>query len=204
MMRKGGVLFLVFVFLFFELEAQGVRWRSNESLFRAGFRIGCNVPLTHEFSDDLSSTRIFSPDFNGFFRVGKVVFGEIGIGYTFQKNRFAIDQGSGPYDKYDEIVEMRFLQIPIRAVGEFRIKDILSLQPALGVIYQPLLHVNDNVLNFSKENLVNHYFLLTAGVGFTVYFFSFELSYRHFLQNWVPKSGVKRQSMIHFSIGFEI
>ncbi|MDL2312217.1 hypothetical protein LJC68_05015 [Bacteroidales bacterium OttesenSCG-928-B11] len=203
-MKKIITLLFLSVLFFQQVDARTIKWKRNESLYRAGFRIGCNIPLTHQFSENRTSTRMFSPDFAGYFRVGKLVFGEIGIGYTFQKNRFAIDQGTGVYDKYDEIVEMRFLQIPLRAVGEFELGEFFSLQPSVGFIYQPLLHVNDNVLGYSKKNLTNHYFVLTAGVGFSVYFFSFELSYRHFLQNWVPKSDVKRQSTLHLSLGFQI
>lgn len=203
-MKKGVTIAIILIFLAHTAGAQGIRWRPNESLYRAGFRIGINFPLTHQFSDEWTSTRIFSPDFGGYFRVGKIVFGEIGIGYTFQKNRFAVDQGSGQYDKYDEIVETRFLQIPLKVLAEFRLGDIFSLQPSVGCIYQPLLQVNKNVLNFSKSNLTNHHFILTAGVGFTVYFVSFEFSFRHFLRNWVPESSIKRQSALHFSLGFQI
>jgi hypothetical protein len=199
-----SILIVLLILLQTLVTAQGIKWRENESLFRAGFRIGMNFPFTRGFSDDWTSTRIFSPDFGGYFRVGEIVFGEAGIGYTFQKNRFAVDLGSGAYDQFDEVVEMRFLQIPIRAVGEFRIKKIFSLQPALGFIYQPLLQVSDNLIGFSKNNLTNHYFILTAGLGFAIYFFTFELSFRQFLQNWMPESRMKKPSYLHFALGFQI
>lgn len=175
------------------------------SFMQYGFRLGANIPLSKSITENLAAKKIFSGEFGIFVRFGKYVYGETGFGYLFQKNTFEVAPDTSSYiGGFDEIVELRYLQIPLRAVGDITLSENVSLQPHVGVLYQPLIQVTDNYINQHKDNLTRHLFLFTGGIGIKVYFMTFDLSFRQSFQTYFNGRSSKKQSFINLLIGFQI
>ena len=177
--------------------------KENNSLFRFGLRIGCNLPFSKNIGEDLTASKILSAEFSGFVKIGKYVFADIGLGYAFQKNRFAIISDSTDYGQFDDIMEFRYLQIPIRVTGDIPLGKKVSFQPHAGIIYQPLIQVTSNVLGLNKGSMNKHPFLFTGGIGIKVYFVTLDLSYRYFFQTYLKNSHIKKPSCFNITIGFQ-
>ena len=182
---------------------QASQRRDNNSLWRFGFRVGANVPFSKQITIDYKAKSLLSVEFGGFARFGKHVFGELGLGYTFQKNK--IDARLDPNSDWDfmETVEFRYLQIPILLVGEINIGKKVSILPHVGVIYQPLLKVTDNVLDLKKQDFVKHPFLFSGGLGLKVHYVTLTLSYRHAFRPYLLNSSAAKPSYLNISVGFQ-
>lgn len=175
----------------------------NGPLFRYGFRIGAAIPFSKQFSTEWTAKRVLAADFGIFVKIGKYVFADIGFGYAFQKNRFAVPKDSTRYDNFDETVELRYLQIPLKLSGEIALGETVMLQPHAGLIYQPLIHVTKNVLNFTKKTLINQHFLLTAGLGLKVRFITLDIAYRYSFRPYVKNDTYGKGSALHIAVGFQ-
>ena len=177
--------------------------RDNNSLWRFGFRVGANVPFSKQITTVYKAKSLLSVEFGGFVRIGKHVFGELGLGYAFQKNK--IDAQLDPNNQwdFDEVVEFRYLQIPILLVGEINIGKMVTILPHAGVIYQPLLKVTENVLSLEKQEFVKHPFLFSGGVGVKVHFVTLSLSYRHAFRPYLLNSSAAKPSYLNISVGFQ-
>lgn len=150
--------------------------RTELSWMQLGFRVGCNISLTDRYSPTDEMKNLFSAEFGAYARFGKYVFAEVGIGYLFHKGHYTSNFPIPPVS--NEIVETRFLQMPLKAVGYIELKKKFALFPAVGVLYQPLIQVSENYIGYSKKNISNHQFLFTASLGFRVSFFTLEAAYR--------------------------
>ena len=123
----------------------------KEKWYQIGFKIGTQFPIVRDYSDVDYLTGTRTVHFGGFFRAGKYVFGEIGFGYQYFKNRFNVTLPDGSV--MDDLVENRYLVIPIKAVGDVRIKKKIAFMPQVGISYLPLLKVTENGLGYSKNNI---------------------------------------------------
>lgn len=168
-----------------------------------GFKLGFNIPLSKEFTNTLKAKNSLSAEFGIYARAGKYVYGEIGFGYTFYKNTFQLEQDSTMYESFEEIVELRYLQIPIKIVGNIKLSDNITFQPFAGFIYQPLIGVSDNVMGHSKNTLSRHPFFFTGGLGIKVYFITLDIAYRQSLTTYFHKKASKKPSFINILLGFQ-
>ena len=157
----------------------------RENWYQLGFKIGTQFPIVHDYSDVDYLTGTRTVHFGGYFRAGKYVYGEIGLGYQYFKNRFKVTLPDGSV--IDDLVENRYLVIPIKAVGDVRITKKISFMPHVGISYQPLLKVTENILGYSKENIEKHWVLLTTGFdmrfGFITLGVDYHYSFQHFFKN---------------------
>lgn len=178
--------------------------KKKPEFLQYGFRLGVNLPLSKEFTSFLTAKRSFSAEFGFFARAGKLVFGELGFGYTFQKNTFEFVKDTTEYGTFDEIVEIRSLQIPIKVVGVIEFNEFFSFLPHAGIIYQPVIQVTKNLLGQDRNNLTKHQLLLTTGFGVKVFFFTLDIEYRLALFPYFKTLPSNRGSYLNISLGFQL
>lgn len=183
--------------------AVGFTAYSQKHWYQVGFKIGANLPANRNYSvagDYLQG--LASADFSAFFRAGKYVYGEIGIGYTFLKGTYS--QKNTNVAGYDnELVETRYLQIPVKMVGYLPLGKTFALLPHVGIIYQPLLQVTDNVIGFSKTTLERNMTLLTTGLDVKIGFIVLGVNYRYSFQNFFRNKEGKNPQFVNICAGFQ-
>ena len=171
----------------------------RENWYQIGFKIGTQFPLTHNYTDVDYLTGTRTVHFGGYFRAGKYVYGEIGFGYQYFKNRFRVTL---PNDSLsDDLVENRYLVIPVKVVGDVRITKKISFMPQVGISYQPLLKVTDNILGYSKENIEKHWVLLTAGFDMRLGYITLGVDYRYSFQHFFKNREGQKPQYIGISAG---
>ena len=188
-MRK---LLTIIVITLAMLPLQAQKW------YQAGFRISTQFPLVRDFSPTDSLVNQKTVHFGGFFRAGKYVYGEIGLGYQYFRCRYnTILSG---VEKSD-IVETRYLVIPIKAVGDVRINKNISFMPSVGILYQPLLKVTDNTIGYSKNNIERHWALFTTGFDWRFAFLTIGVDYRLSCQRFFYNKEGKHPQYIGLTVG---
>ena len=190
---KRGIIMLVLLWATMVVSAQKENW------YQLGFKIGTQFPIVHDYSDVDYLTGTRTVHFGGYFRAGKYVFGEIGFGYQYFKNRFKVTLPDGSV--IDDLVENRYLVIPVKAVGDVRITKKISFMPHVGISYQPLLKVTENILGYSKENIEKHWVLLTTGFDMRFGFITLGVDYRYSFQHFFPNKEGKHPQYIGISAG---
>ena len=190
---KKGTIILVLLLAVTIVSAQKEKW------YQIGFNVGTQFPIVHDYSnvDYLTGTR--TVHFGGYFRAGKYVFGEIGFGYQYFKNRFKVTLPDGSVA--NDLVENRYLVIPVKAVGDVRITRKISFMPQVGISYQPLLKVTENDLGYSKDNIEKHWVLLTAGFDMRFGYITVGVDYRYSFQRFFPNKDGKKPQYIGISAG---
>ena len=191
-MRKILIIITLLISTIY-VHAQKQEW------YQIGFKIGTQFPLVRDYSDVdyLSSTR--TVHFGGCFRAGKYVFGEIGFGYQYYKNRFDVTLPDGTI--LEDLVENRYLVIPIKAVGDVKISKKISFMPQVGISYQPLIKVTGNYLGYSKDNIEKHWVLLTTGFDMRFGFITVGVDYRYSFQKFFQNKEGKHPQFIGISAG---
>jgi len=172
---------------------------SAQKWYQAGFRLSTQFPLVREFSDIDYLENQKTVHFGGFFRAGKYVYGEIGLGYQYFRCRYNTLDAAGA--EISDVVETRYLVIPIKAVGDVQINKNISFMPMVGVIYQPLLKVTDNTLGYSKTNIENHWAFFTTGFDWKFAFFTVGVDYRLSMQKFFYNKDGKTPQYIGISVG---
>ncbi len=197
MMKKIILLSLTF-FSVLALSAQD-RW------YQYGFKVGTNFPINREYSyegDYLSGLR--NAEFDAFFRAGKYVFGEVGFGYTFFKGEYDLPKTDTSYIYSDEKVVTHHLRIPVKVVGNVPISRSVTFLPHVGVIYQPLVKVKDNNINFSKKNLTTQVVLFTTGFDFKFGPILLGVNYRYSFQRFFQNKDGKHPQYISICAGLQL
>lgn len=172
-----------------------------------GFQIGANFTNKHNLTTDLNSEPqyklhgLFCGEFGAYFRAGKYVFGEIGLGYQFQKTKFLTS-----YDYFNEIsvVELRYLQIPVKAVGYLPVSDLIALTAHAGVIYQPLIQITDNLINITKRNVRHNMWYFTTGLGIKIHFITIDFAYRKAISSYFSTIPSSKDSYFTVQIGVQL
>lgn len=174
-----------------------------QSWHQVGFKISTSFPTSHEYStqgDYLAG--LFSADFGVYFRAGKIIYGEVGIGYGFYKCDFNGFYADGTEYK-TERVELRHLQIPIKAVADIKLTQTIRLMPFAGIIYQPLLKVTDNLIGMDKNTLTCHPILGTAGLDFKLGPIVLGVNYRYSFSNFFQNKEGEHPQYINICAGFQ-
>ncbi len=188
-MHKISIFIICFI-AFFSLKAQ-----NYSNWYQAGFKISMNVPLNRTYATDIELSTLKNMHFNSFFRAGKYVFGEVGLGYHFFKAQYNFLNDS------QSLLETRYLTIPIKVVGELKFSKSVSFLPQVGIIYQPLIHCAGDLIRFDKTMVENHWTLLTAGFDLRFGFIILGVDYRYSFQNFFRNNpGIKPQ-FVNICIG---
>lgn len=141
-------------------------WLGCASLFaqnwyQVGFKIGTSFPISRNYSlEGDRLTGLLDGEFNVFFRAGKIIYGEVGIGYAFYKGDFTNDNVGFSNVR----VETRHLQLPVKAVANLKLGKSVTFLPFVGIIYQPVLKVTDNGIGYDKKSINTNQTLLTGGI----------------------------------------
>lgn len=196
-MRKLA-LFTVFLSLFIVGNAQSPNW------YQVGFKISASFPTNRDYSfegDYLSS--LTAADFGAFFRAGRYVYGEIGLGYAFYKGDYTVhlEDGSSAFDPAR--VELRHLQIPIKAVGYVPLSRSVSLLPFAGIIWQPLLKVTANDIGYNKNTIKTNSLLFTTGFDFKFGPIVLGANYRYSLTRFFQNKDGKHPQYVNVCVGFQ-
>lgn len=170
-----------------------------QNWYQAGFRISTQFPLVREYSNVDKLMNQKTVQFCGFFRAGKYVYGEIGLGYQYFRCRYNTLSPAG--SEISDIVETRYLVLPIKAVGDVRINKNISFMPSVGILYQPLLKVTDNTLGYSKSNIERHWVLFTTGFDWRFAFITLGVDYRLSLQKFFRGKPGKNPQYIGLTVG---
>ena len=174
---------------------------NSQPLLMYGFEFGASIPLTKNYSPDDLLSKMLAGNFGAFIRIGKHVYGELGVGYTFLKGTYT---ATLPNVVLTEIVETRYLQIPLKAVWNIPFKKNYAFLYSVGIKYQPLIFVSNNHIFYTKENITKHPFSFMGGIKFRAYFFIFDITYQQFLQKFFLKSNAKKPSFLNISLGFQL
>ncbi|MBR3551270.1 MAG: hypothetical protein IKO09_04675 [Bacteroidales bacterium] len=188
---KRFALFLLLAMMWMAASAQN--W------YQFGFRVSTQVPLVRAYSNEDYLENLRTPHFGAYFRAGKYVYGEIGIGYQYFKGRFVVNLHNG--ETMNDLVETRYLVIPIKAVGDVPITKKIAFMPHLGILYQPLLKVTDNILGYSKENIENQWVMLTTGFDFRFSFITIGADYRYSFQHFFQNKEGRRPQYAGITLG---
>ena len=191
------------------LSAQNFYDKYNVSWWQWGFKIGANFTGKHVIAqEDLSAglyeyklNGLFCGEFSAYFRAGKYVFGEIGFGYQFQKTRFKTTM---PVSEETMPVELRYLQIPIRAVAYLPVSELVTLMPSVGIIYQPLIQVTENQIALSKDNIRRHACYWSAGAGIKIHFITIDLAYRKSFLSYFSDRKSTKEGYFNVQIGVQM
>lgn len=171
----------------------------NDKWYQIGFRVSSQFALNRNYTPTTHLNSMRTVHFGGYFRAGQYVYGEIGIGYQYFKDRFEVTAPDGK--KTEDLVENRYLVIPIRAVGNVKITKSISFMPNIGISYQPLLQVTDNTIGFTKETFEPHWTLLTTGFDFRFGFITVGVDYRYSFHRFFQNSEGKKPQYVGISAG---
>ena len=189
-MRK---IIIITGIIFAALSMQAQNW------YQIGIRVSTQIPLVREYSDVDYLSTLRTPHIGVFFRGGMYVYGEVGIGYQYFRSRFIVTQPNG--EELNDMVQTHYLVLPFKAVGEVPITKKIAFLPYVGVLYQPLLKVSENILGYDKTNIENHWALLTAGFDFRLGFITLGVDYRYSFQNYFPNKEGKKPQYIGITAG---
>ena len=175
----------------FSLQAQN--W------YQVGFRVSTQFPLVRAYSNEDYLSNLRTPHFGAYFRAGRYVYGEIGLGYQYFKGRFEVNLHNG--ESINDLVETRYLVIPIKAVGDVPITKKISFMPQVGISYQPLLKVTENILGYDKTNIESQWVLFTAGFDFRFGFITIGADYRLSMQHYFRNKDGRRPQYAGITAG---
>ena len=175
------------------LSMQAQNW------YQIGLRVSTQIPLVREYSDVDYLSTLRTPHVGVYFRAGKYVYGEVGIGYQYFRSRFDVTLSDGT--EFSDMIQTHYLVLPFKAVGEVPITKKIAFLPYVGVLYQPLLKVSENVLGYDKTNIENQWALLTAGFDFRLGFITLGVNYRYSFQNYFTNKEGRKPQYIGISLG---
>ena len=176
----------------------------QQNWYQVGFKISASFPTNRIYSVDndyLSS--LTAADFGAFFRAGKYVYGEVGLGYAFYKGDYTVQTATGSNLFEPERVELRHLQIPVKAVGNIPLTRSLSLLPFAGIIWQPLLKVTANDIGYDKNTIQHNSVLFTTGFDFKIGPIVLGANYRYSLTRFFQNKEGKHPQYVNVCVGFQ-
>lgn len=184
-------------------------WETTKDLdnyLQYGFHIGTDIPLDSRYLSGYDHLNgILAGSFGFYARGGyKFIFGEVGLGYMFYKGRYEARNTTSNILIGTETVESRYLQIPVKVVGNIGLGKECFLLPNTGFVYQPLIHCTKNDISYGKDNLMRHQFLYHAGLAFRVKFFTVELAYKKSLRPFFTDRTSIKQSYFSIYLGVKL
>ncbi|MBR6333958.1 MAG: hypothetical protein IKR77_06170 [Bacteroidales bacterium] len=195
---KKIVLYVSFLLAFLSGAAQSQNW------YQVGFKISASFPTNRMYSvDNDYLISLTAADFGAFFRAGKYVYGEVGFGYAFYKGDYTVKLADGSNLFEPARVELRHLQIPVKAVGNVPLTRTLSLLPFAGIIWQPLVKVTGNDIGYNK-NTLKQSVLFTSGLDFKLGPIVLGVNYRYSLTRFFQNKEGKHPQYVNVCVGFQL
>lgn len=190
-----------------EICAQNYFGKYEVNWWQCGFKIGANFTNKHFITTDFNYNPqyklngLFCGEFGVYFRAGHYVFTEIGLGYQFQKMKLLTS-----YDNFNEIsvVELRYLQMPLKAVGFLPVSNLVALTAHVGIIYQPLIQITDNLINITKRNVRHNMWLFTTGLGIKIHFITIDFAYRKSISSYFKTIPSSKDHYFNVQIGVQM
>lgn len=219
-MKSKNLLFLVSFPLLFTFsitlkagEPYQLAWQAQNKAAKAvsedylhyGLRLGTHILLSSKQLSECDHLNSFYSGMFGFYVRGgyHYIYGELGLHYIFYKGRYEVQNADG-YLFPNETVESRYLQVPVKLVGRIQVNKIFSILPNVGVLYQPLIHVSKNDISYGKQNLQNHPFSFTAGLGVKIKFFTIDVGYVKDLKPYYANKSSQKPSYLHIALGVQL
>jgi hypothetical protein len=177
---------------------------TDPDIIQYGFKLGTDLSLTsRQLSDYDHLNGLLSGTFGFYFRAGyEFIFGEIGLSYMFFKGRYDAYTPDGGTLLGTETVESRYLQIPLKVVGQISLGKKFAFLPNAGFLYQPLIQNSKNDINYGKNNLTAHQFLFTAGMGIRIKFLTFDVTFKQSLKPFFADRPSIKPSFLNLMVGF--
>jgi hypothetical protein len=179
--------------------AQKQKWR------QFGLKIETNFTLERNYANDGTTLDgLVNPDAYLFFRGGKFIYGEIGFGYNFFKGDFSRLNPDGiTYAFQNETVKLHSLMIPIKLMGYIPLGKVVAIEPYVGVIYQPLISISNNSIDFSKKTLEQNMLFANAGLDFKFGPIVIGASYKYGLNTFFASKEGKKPQFVNVCVGFQ-
>lgn len=179
----------------FRMAAFAGKDNGIEDYLQYGIHIGSDLNLTTKWLSGRDHSKTHLSAMFGFYARGgyKYIFGETGLEYIFHKCHCEAWSAEGAWAG-EETVEFRYLQIPVKVVGQIKAGEICAFLPYAGIVYKPLIHCSKNDLNYEKNTLTRHQCQVTAGLDFRIKFFIVGVGYKYNLKpSFSDRSSVHRQ-----------
>ena len=189
-MKMKSQLFLSIIFVFcISTQAQElVKW---------GVKFGFDIPTNRQnFSNLLQYNESINYNVGFQLRVGRRIYGNVGIDYYINKCTFDWKDTINPY----QIIEFSYLAIPLQAGFQIVKTKTASVRILLGLQYRVLMRLSKNDINLYRADFQIHNLDLMGGVGLDLYSFTLDVGYRKNLYPVMPASSHYRD-MIALSVG---
>lgn len=186
------------------LLSENLLTNERSDILQFGFRLGTDLSLTsRQLSDYDHLSSLFSGTFGFFMRAGyRYIYGEFGLNYMFFKGGYeSLITDLSPTGA--ETVESRYLQVPLKVVGQIAVGKKFAFLPNAGFLYQPLIHTTKNDINYGKKNLCRHQFLFTAGLGIRIKFVTIDVAYKQSLKPFFSDRSSIKPSFLNILLGFQ-
>lgn len=175
---------------------------NSDKWYQVGFKVSTSIPTNRTYGERGDYLEgLGTADFGLFFRAGKHVYGEVGLGYMFFKGTYKLETPGLSFA--DELVETRYLQIPVKVVGQVKMGRACAFLPYAGIIYQPLIQVTDNSIGYSKNNLQRNTTLFTGGFDIKLGFIVFGVNYRYSFQTFFKNEQASHPQFVNICAGFQ-
>lgn len=176
-----------------------------EDYLQYGIHIGSDINLSSRHLSDRDHIKShLSAMFGAYVRGGyKYIFAESGLEYTFHKCRYDAWDAEGVHLE-TETVESRYLQVPLKIMGQVKAGKILAFLPYAGIVYKPLIHCSKNDLNYGKATLTRHQCQVIAGLDFRIKFVMVGLVYRYNLLPAFSDRKSIRQQFLSITLGVQL
>ena len=194
-MKKLLAIFLLTVLC---TTAFAQKWR------QFGLKIETNFALERNYANDGTTLDgLINPDGYLFFRGGKFIYGEIGFGYSFFKGDFSRKNPDESYVFHNETVKLHSLMIPVKLMGYIPLGRVVAIEPYAGIIYQPIVSVSDNTIDFSKKTLEQNMLFANAGVDFKFGPIIIGANYKYGLSTFFTNKEGKKPQFMNICVGFQ-
>ena len=178
---------------------------SLEDYLQYGIRIGTDLNLSSKWLSERDHFKTHLSAMFGFYVRGgyKFIFAETGLEYIFHKCHYDTWTAEGRLYG-DETVESRYLQIPVKVVGQIKAGKICALLPYAGIVYKPLIHCSKNDIGYGKTTLTRHQCQVTAGLDFRILFFTVGVGYKYNLLPAFSDRKSIRQQFLTITLGVQL
>lgn len=194
-MKKLLAIFLLTVLC---TTAFAQKWR------QFGLKIETNFTLERNYANDGTTLDgLINPDAYIFFRGGKFIYGEIGFGYSFFKGDFSRKNPDGNYVFHNETVKLHSLMIPVKLMGYIPLGKVVAIEPYAGIIYQPIISISDNTIDFSKKTLEQNMLFANAGLDFKFGPIIIGANYKYGLYTFFTNKEGKKPQFVNICVGFQ-
>ena len=93
--------------------------------------------------------------------------------------------------------------IPVKLMGYIPLGRVVAIEPYAGIIYQPIISIGDNSIDFSKKTLEQNMLFANAGVDFKFGPIVIGANYKYGLNTFFTNKEGKKPQFINVCVGFQ-